>query len=95
MIFDYLGQNENQEFPEHNRCLSLLQFLTGWSVIPFGGVAKKLKFIFLPDDDKDRLPTSSACTATLRLPTIYSSKVKFFQSMDIVLKYGKVGFPNP
>ena len=94
-FFDYLDQNENQDFPGDNRCRSLLQFWTGWSVIPFGGLTKRLKVNFLPDDDKHSLPTSSACKATLRLPTVHSSKVKFFQSMDIALKFGKVGFPNP
>ena len=55
---------------------------------------KRLKVIFIPDDDKCYLPTSSACTKTLRLPKVHSSHGNFFQSMHIALKYGKVGFPN-
>ena len=94
-FLDYIGQNEDDEFPGDSRCRSLLQFWTGWSVVPFGGLAKRLKVTFLPDDDKYVLPTSSACTATIRFPTVHSSKVKFFQFMDIAVKYGKVGFPNP
>lgn len=94
-FFDYLSLEADPDFPEDSRCRSLLQFWTSWSKVPFGGLAKSLKVIFLPDDDKFCLPTSSACTKTLRLPTVHSSQGKFFQSMDVALKYGKVGFPNP
>lgn len=94
-FLEYLGQDGDHEFPKDSRCTSLLQFWTGWSVIPFGGLAKRLKVTFLPDDDKHCLPTASACTAMLRLPTVHSSKAKFYEAMDIALKYGKVGFPNP
>ena len=88
-FLDYLGQSEDNEFSRDSRCRSLLQFWTGWSVVPFGGLAKRLKVVFLPDDDKYVLPTASACTALLRLPTAHSSKVKFFQFMDIAVKHGK------
>ena len=64
-FLDYIGQNEDDEFPGDSRCRSLLQFWTGWSVVPFGGLAKRLKVTFLPDDDKYVLPTASACTATV------------------------------
>lgn len=94
-FLDYLDQKENQEFPGDSRVQSLFQFWTGWSVVPFGGLTKRLKVVFLPDDDIHSLPTTSACTATLRLPTVHSSKMKFYQAMDIALKYARVGFPNP
>ena len=94
-FLDYLSLKPDPDFPDDNRCRSLLQFWTGWSVVPFGGLTKRLKVIFLADDDRFCLPTSSACTKTLRLPTVHSSQGKFFQSMDVALKYGKVGFPNP
>ena len=94
-FLEYLGEEESREFPGDSRCRSLLQFWTGWSVVPFGGLTKRLKATFLPDDEKHSLPTVSACTATLRLPTVHSSKRKFNESMDIALKYGRVGFPNP
>ncbi len=94
-FLDYLSLKPDPDFPDDNRCRSLLQFWTGWSVVPFGGLTKRLKVIFLVDDDKFCLPTSSACIKTLRLPTVHSSQGKFFQSMDVALKYRKVGFPNP
>ena len=95
-FLDYLDQKENEEFPGDSRVRSLIQFWTGWSVVPFGGLTKRLKVTFLPDDDDvHTLPTASACTATLRLPTVHSSKMKFLQAMDIALKYARVGFPNP
>ena len=94
-FLEYLGLKADPDFPGDSRCRSLLQFWTGWSVVPFSGLTKRLKVIFLPDDDKCCLPTTSACTKTLRLPTVHSSRGKFFQSMDVALKYGKVGFPNP
>jgi hypothetical protein len=90
-----MNKEEDQEFPGDSRCRSLLQFWSGWAFVPFGGLAKRLKIVFLDDDDKNSLPTASACTAILRLPTVHSSKSKFFEAMDIACKYGKVGFPNP
>mgnify|MGYP002803377683 CR=1 FL=1 len=50
---------------------------------------------FLPDDDNKSLPTTSSCTALLRIPAVHSSKKGFFKSMNIALKFGSVGFPNP
>jgi hypothetical protein len=94
-LLHYMNKEEDQEFPGDSRCRSLLQFWSGWAFVPFGGLAKRLKIVFLDDDDKNSLPTASACTAILRLPTVHSSKSKFFEAMDIACKYGKVGFPNP
>lgn len=56
---------------------------------------KRLKVAFLPVDDKYCLPTALAYTTTLRLPTVQSSKSKFYESMKTALKDGKVGFPKP
>ena len=94
-FLDYIRQGEDEEFPEDSRLRSLLQFWTGWNAVPFGGLTKRLKVTFLNDDDTYHLPTSSACLALLRIPTVHSSKKKFFQAMDIALKFAKVGFHNP
>ena len=91
----YINEPEDEHFPGDARCRVLLQFWTGWTIIPFGGLFKRLKLTFLPDDDTKSLPTTSSCTAVLRIPTVHSSKKGFFRSMDIALKFGSVGFPNP
>ena len=94
-FIDYMDEEENEEFPADSRLQALLQFWTGWTVVPFGGLTKRLKVAFLPDDDTKSLPTASACTAVLRIPTVHSSKKGFFQAMNIALKFGRMGFPNP
>ena len=91
----YLNEGEDEDFPGDSRLRALLQFWTGWTIIPFGGLIKRLKVAFLPDDDDKSLPTTSSCTALLRIPTVHSSKKGFFKSMNIALKFGSVGFPNP
>lgn len=91
----YMNEEEDEDFPGDSRLRALLQFWTGWTIIPFGGLVKRLKVSFLPDDDTKSLPTTSACTAVLRIPTVHSSKKGFFKSMSIALKFGSVGFPNP
>ncbi len=91
----YLNEDEDEDFPVDSRLRALLQFWTGWTIIPFGGLVKRLKVVFLPDDDTKTLPTTSSCTALLRIPTVHSSKKGFFKSMNIALKFGSVGFPNP
>ena len=90
-FLDYLGLKPDPDFPDDNRCRSLLQFCTGWSVVPFGGLTKRLKVIFLADDDKFCLPTSSACTKTLRLPTVHSSQGKFFSIYGCCVEIQKSG----
>ena len=91
----YLNEGEDEDFPGDSRLRALLQFWTGWTIIPFGGLIKRLKIAFLPDDDNKSLPTTSSCTALLRIPTVHSLKKGFFKSMNIALKFGSVGFPNP
>ena len=59
----YLNEGEDKDFPEDSRLRALLQFWTGWTIIPFGGLMKRLKLAFLPDDDDKSLPTTSLCTA--------------------------------
>ena len=41
---------------------------------------KRLKVVFLPDDNDKSLPTTSSCTALLRIPTVHSSKKKDFSN---------------
>ena len=91
----YINEDEDEEFPGDSRQRALLQFWTGWTVVPFCGLAKRLKVAFLADDDTKSLPTTSSCTAVLRIPTVHSSKKGFFEAMNIALKFGRVGFPNP
>ena len=94
-LTSYINQEEDDEFPTDSRQRALLQFWTGWTVVPFGGLKKRLKVAFLPDDDATSLPTTSSCTAVLQIPTVHSSKKGFFQAMNVALKFGRVGFPNP
>lgn len=94
-FMEYINQEENQEFPGDSRLRSLLEFWSGWSFVPFSGLSKRLKVVFLADDDKHSLPTAAACPAILRLPTVHSSKSKFFGAMDVACKHGKNGFINP
>lgn len=91
----YINKDEDEDFPGDSRQRALLQFWTGWTVVPFGGLAKRLKVAFLADDDTKSLPMTSSCTAVLRIPTVHSSKNGFFEAMNIALKFGSVGFPNP
>ena len=91
----YLEQEENIEFPGDGRLATLLKFCTGWATIPFGCLTSKIKVTFLPDDEGDSLPTASACTSLIRIPTCHSSKKGFFKAMDVALKYASEGFPNP
>ena len=77
----YLNEGEDEDFPGDSRLRALLQFWTGWTIIPFGGLMRRLKVAFLPDDDDKSLPTTSSCTALLRIPTVHSSKKGFFKSM--------------
>jgi hypothetical protein len=52
-------KEDDEDFPGDSRRRALLQFWTGWTVIPFGGLTKRLKVLFLPDDDDAKsLPTS-------------------------------------
>jgi hypothetical protein len=52
-------KEDDEDFPGDSRQRALLQFWTGWTVIPFGGLTKRLKVLFLPDDDDAKsLPTS-------------------------------------
>lgn len=91
----YINEEQDDDFPGDCRQRALLQFWTGWTVVPFGGLIKRLKLSFLPDDDAKSLPTTSSCTKVLRIPTVHSSKKGFFQAMNVALKFGRVGFPNP
>ncbi len=93
-LLEYINQEEDPEFPGDSRCRSLLQFWSGWAFVPIGGLSKRLKILFLADDDKNSLPTASACSAILRLPTVHSSKSKFFGAMDIACKIWKSWIPK-
>ena len=72
-FMSYVNQGEDDEFPSDSRQRALLQFWTGWTVVPFGGLTKKLKVAFLSDDDAKSLPTTSSCTA------VHSSEKGFFR----------------
>ena len=80
-------EEANNEFCAGTRLSTLLMFVTGFKVPPVGG--------FLPDDDNFTLPTVSAYLFILNIPTVHSSKKKFFEEMDKALKYGSRGFRNP
>ena len=104
-----LVEEANNEFCAGTRLSTLLIFATGFKVPPVGGFRKSIGFKvppvggfrksikvqFLPDDDNFTLPTVSACLFILNIPTVHSSKKKFFEEMDKALKYGSRRFPNP
>ena len=73
----------------------ILHFATGWIMISLGGLSRKIQVTFLPDDDELELPTSSACLFILHMPTVHSNEKLFAKFMDIALKFGSMGFPNP
>ena len=54
-FMSYTNQEEDDEFSSDSQQRALLQFWTGWTVVPFGGLTKKLKVAFLPDDDAKSL----------------------------------------
>ena len=79
-------------YPGGSVISSLLSFCTGSKSVPFGGFESKLTVNFLQEDDEKSLPTTSACLLILNLPTVHSSKSKFFESMKLALQFGSEGF---
>ena len=94
-FLEYTELQEDKDSPGDERLRALLQFCSEWRIIPFGSLGKKIKVTYLPDDDRYYFLTASACLALLRIPTVHSSKNKFFQAMNIALKYESTGFANP
>lgn len=95
-LMEYINEQESDVVGSGGpRACALLQFCTGWQVVPLGGLQTKIKVTYLADDDCYKLPTTSACLAILRIPTVHSTKKKFFEAMDIALKFERMGFPNP
>eukprot|EP00794_Sanderia_malayensis_P014417 gene14417-15924_t len=94
-LFEYLKISSSGDFYGGSRLTALLMFCTGSTCPPRLGFIQKIQIKFLQDDDEKELPTSSGCLRILHLPTVHSSKQKFFAAMDIALKYGALGFPNP
>lgn len=95
-LYEYLEDSEaGKELIGGSRVKALLLFGTGQKSLPRNGFRNKLQIHYLPDDDEYCLPTSSACLQIIRLPTVHSSKKKFFEAIETALKFGALGFPNP
>ena len=95
-LYDYLEDADaGKELIGGSRVKALLLFSTGQKSLPRNGFRNKLQIQYLPDDDEHTLPTASACLQIVRLPTVHSSKKKFFEAMETALKFGALGFPNP
>eukprot|EP00794_Sanderia_malayensis_P013069 gene13069-14414_t len=50
---------------------------------------------YLPEEERHIFLTASACMQIIRLPTIHRSKDAFYNAMDVAIKHGALGFPNP
>ena len=95
-LYEYLGDSDaGKELVGGSRVNALLLFGTGQKALPRNGFRNKLQIQYLPDDDEQSLPTASACLKIIRLPTVHSSKKRFFESIEAALKFGALGFPNP
>lgn len=88
-LLENIDKDKDQEFPGDGRHCSLLQFWSGWSMIPFEGHSKMFKVKFIADDDRYNLPISSACSVVLRLPTVYTSELRLFRAMNIACEHWK------
>lgn len=95
-LYECLERKEDaDQFFGGSRLKALLMFCTGSIAPPRYGYKQKIQISFKPDDDEHELPTSSACLHVLCLPTVHSSKKKFFHAIDVALKYAALGFPDP
>ena len=95
-LYECIERKEDaDQFFGGSRMKALLMFCTGTIAPPRYGYKQKIQISFKPDDDEHELPTSSACLHVLSLPTVHSSKKKFFQAIDVALKHAALGFPNP
>ena len=80
---------------ETDKLSQFLSFSTGFSIIPYGGLQGNIYVKYLADDDENSLMKASACLKIVFIPTVYSTKEKFFESIDVALDHGSIGFPNP
>ena len=87
---EWLCQYINQT----SRLTEFLSFCTGYSNMPFGGLNGTISVKYLPDDDEKSLMKTSACLKILFLPTVHSSRERFFHFIDMALDNGSKGFVN-
>ena len=84
-------EEKDPEFSE-GKLNTLLKFSTGLWAIPPCASKMAISVKFLEDDDDYSLPKASACACIIMLPTVFSSRTKSFEQMDIALKFGHAGF---
>ena len=87
----WTAEEKDPEFSE-GKLNTLLKFSTGLWAIPPCSSKMAISVKFLEDDEDYSLPKASACACIIMLPTVFSSKTKFFEQMDIALKFGHAGF---
>ena len=86
-LIDYIGKTR--------KLSEFLCFVTGYRFMPYYGLKGLISVKYLPDDDTNSLPKSSACLKILYIPTVYSNKEKFFKAIDNALDCECEGFSNP
>ena len=78
---------------DEDKLANLLQFVTGYKSIPPRGLPHKITITYLPEDNEEaNMPEAASCLSIIRLPTVISSRAKFFQVFDAALKHGCQGF---
>lgn len=92
-FMEYVKENPQDEaFPGGCRIKALFQFCTGLQVPPPGERHPKISLLYLPDDDTYQMPLAQACMGYLRIPVVHSTKAKFYEMMDLALKFECTGF---
>ena len=66
-----------------------LGFCTGYRSIPFEGLKGAVSVKYQTDDDTNCYMKSAACLKIIYIPVVYSSKGKYFQSIDVALEAEK------
>lgn len=78
---------------DEDKLVNLLQFVTGYKSVPPRGLPNKISITYLPEDNEEaNMPEAASCLSIIRLPTVISSRTKFFQVFDAALKHGCQGF---
>ena len=93
-FLEYVLESEgvkDYHFPE-GKLSTILKFATGLWKVPPTSESLQISVEYLDDDDTEIYPKATACAAILRLPTVHSSKNRFFAKMDQGLSFGHAGF---
>lgn len=70
----------------------VLQFITGFDIVPPWGFETKIRVEFLEDDDVNIIPKAMACFNILSLPTVHSDEDVFKTHFKNAIKFEGFGF---